>query len=121
MPATAPRSGSPLSLLNNGPLRRAVTHRALVEQAKGILILLYRIDAEQAFDVLRDWARETDSSVITVAQTLVHAVCMEDDTREWDTVVRSHVESAVGRLDGIRLPFPSGPPGASRPRLRTVK
>lgn len=121
MPATIPRSGSPLSLLNNGPLRRAVAHRALVEQAKGILILLYRVDAEQAFEVLRDWARETDASVMTVAQTLVHAVCMEDDTREWDNVVRSHVEAAVGRLDGIRLPLPLGPPGSSRARLRTVK
>ena len=121
MPASAPRSGAPRSLLSHAPLRRAVNQRALVEQAKGILILLYRIDAEQAFDVLREWARDTDSTVMTVAHTLVHAVCMEDDTRAWDAVVRGHVEAAVGRLDGIRLPLPSRPPAPSRPRLRTVK
>ena len=121
MPASASRSGSSRSLQDRAPLRRAVPHRALVEQAKGILILLYRIDAQQAFDVLREWARETDSTVLTVAHTLVHAVCMEDDTREWDTVVRGHVEAAVGRLDGIRLPLPARPPARSRARLRTVK
>jgi len=115
MPADAPR----LSLLHNGSLRRAVNHRALVEQAKGILILLYRIDAEQAFDVLRGWASATDSTVLTVARTLVHAVCMEDNSKEWDREVRAHVEAAVGRLDGIRLPLPPEwhrPP----PRLRIV-
>lgn len=121
MPASTSRSGSLRSLQDRAPLRRAVPHRALVEQAKGILILLYRIDAQQAFDVLREWARETDSTVLTVAHTLVHAVCMEDDTREWDTVVRGHVEAAVGRLDGIRLPLPAKPPARSRARLRTVK
>ena len=114
MPASASRSVPSRSLQDRAPLGRAVRHRALVEQAKGILILLYRIDAQQAFDVLREWGRETDSTVLTVAHTLVHAVCMEDDTREWDTVVRGHVEAAVGRLDGIRLPCPRGhpsPPG----------
>ncbi|MDZ5620966.1 ANTAR domain-containing protein [Nocardioides bizhenqiangii] len=121
MPASDSRSGTPRSLAAHAPLRRAVSQRAVVEQAKGILILLYRIDAERAFDVLRDWAKDTDSTVQTVAHTLVHAVCMEDDTREWDTVVRGHVEAAVGRLDGIRLPLPSRPPARSRARLRTVK
>lgn len=116
MPAATPR----LSLLTNSTLRRAVTQRALVEQAKGILILLYRIDAEQAFDVLRGWAAETDSTVVTVARTLVHAVCMEDNTREWDQQVRAHVEGAVGRLDGIRLPLPPDTSQHRRPPLRSV-
>ena len=120
MPATDPRSGSPRSLLDHRPVRRAVNHRALVEQAKGILILLYRIDAEQAFDVLRDWARHTDSTVMTVAHILVHAVCMEDDSREWNAAVRDHVEAAVGRLDGIRQPLPLTPVTRSRARLRSV-
>ena len=114
MSATPPR----LSLVTNGSLRRAATHRALVEQAKGILILLYRIDAEQAFEVLRTWAAATDTSVANVARTLVHAVCLEDDSSEWDREVRAHVEAAVGRLDGIRLPLP---PQLRRPRLRSVQ
>jgi hypothetical protein len=113
MSANPPR----LSLVTNGSLRRAVTHQALVEQAKGILILLYRIDAEQAFEVLRSWATATDTSVVTVARTL-HAVCLKDDSSEWDREVRAHVEAAVGRLDGIRLPLP---PQLRRPRLRSVQ
>ncbi|KAA1428715.1 ANTAR domain-containing protein [Nocardioides antri] len=117
MPASSPH----LSLVHNGPLRRAVHHRALVEQAKGVLILLYRINSEQAFDVLRDWARETDATVVNVAQILVHAVCMGDDSREWDDAVRSHVEAAVGRLDGIRLPLPPSSAARPRPRLRPVQ
>ena len=121
MPASDSRSGASRSLLAHAPLRRGVSQRAVVEQAKGILILLYRIDADQAFGVLRDWAKDTDSTILTVACTLVHAVCMEDDTREWDTVVRGHVEAAVGRLDGIRLPLPARPPDPPQARLRTVK
>ena len=116
MPADAPRP----SRLDNHPLRRAVNHRAQVDQAKGVLILLYRIDAVQAFDVLRSWAAATDSTVPIVARTLIHAVCLEDDSREWDGEVRAHVESAVGRLEGIRLPLP---PDSYRapPRLRSVR
>lgn len=117
MPVSSPHP----SPVPNGPLRRAVHHRALVEQAKGVLILLYRINSEQAFGVLRDWAKETDTTVVTVAQVLVHAVCMGDDSREWDDVVRSHVEAAVGRLDGVRLPLPPGQAVPSRARLRPVE
>jgi hypothetical protein len=120
MPAPTPRRGSQLSLVNNRPLHRAVQHRAVVEQAKGILILLYRIDAERAFDVLRQWADDTGSTVVTVARTLVHAVCMEDQAADWDHVVRSHVESAVGRLDGLRLPLPTRLRHGQAPPLRSV-
>ena len=116
MSASAPR----LPRLTNGPFLRAANHRALVDQAKGILILLYRIDAEHASDVLRNWASATDATVLTVARTLVHAVCMEDDSKELDSEVRAHVEAAVGRLDGVRLPLSPGSP-VSRPRLRSVQ
>lgn len=94
---------------------------ALVEQATGILTLLYRIDAEQAVDVLRDWARDTDGSVTSVARSLVHAVCAADDTEEWNQEVRAHVETAVGRRHGVRLPRPSGPPIRHPARFRTVR
>lgn len=94
---------------------------ALVEQAKGILTLLYRIDAEQAVDVLRDWASDADESVKSVARRLVHAVCAADDTKEWNQAVRAHVETAVGRLGGVRLPRLSGPPIRHPTRFRTVR
>ena len=119
MPASAPRSGPSRSLLDPRPLRRAVSQRALVEQAKGILILLYRIDADRAFDVLRDWARTTDATVMTVAQVLVHAVCLEDDSvsgTRWSAAT-SRPPSGASTRSGSR--FPSDPPARPRPRLRT--
>jgi hypothetical protein len=115
MAAHTPRS----SRLHTDPVLRAINHRAQVDQAKGVLILLYRIDAVQAFAVLRSWASETGTTVVTVARTLVHAVCLEDDSKEWDNEVRAHVERAIGALDGFRAPLPDAHPPA--PRLRVVR
>lgn len=93
--------------------------RAVIDQATGVLILLYRVNAEQAFWMLHTWARETDSTVLTVARTLVHAICLEDNTRSWDEDVRDHVEAALAEVRPITLP------GARRarrgPGLRTVR
>jgi hypothetical protein len=115
MAAHASRS----SRLHTDPVLRAINHRAQVDQAKGVLILLYRIDAVQAFAVLRSWASETGTTVVTVARTLLHAVCLEDDSKEWDNEVRAHVERAIGSLDGYRAHLPDSHPPA--PRLRVVR
>lgn len=78
--------------------------RAVIDQAIGVLIFLYRVDAERGFWILYSWARDTDASVLTVARTLVHAVCLEDTTREWDRDVRRHVEAALAEVRPLRLP-----------------
>ncbi len=113
--AHAPR----FSRIHTDPVLRALNHRAQVDQAKGVLILLYRVDAVQAFAVLRSWASDTNTTVVTVARTLLHAVCLEDDSKEWDNEVRAHVERAIGSLDGFRVsPLRLHPPA---PRLRVVR
>jgi hypothetical protein len=76
----------------------------VIDQAIGVLIFLYRVDAERGFWILYSWARDTDSTVLTVARTLIHAVCLEDSTRAWDHDVRAHVEAALAQVRPLRLP-----------------
>lgn len=49
--------------------------RALVEQAKGALMLHYGVDSHQAFAVLVGWARRSRTPVPTVAHTLLRGIC----------------------------------------------
>ncbi|ANH36668.1 ANTAR domain protein [Nocardioides dokdonensis FR1436] len=48
---------------------------ALIEQAKGALMLFYGIDSHQAFAVLVGWARMSRTPVPTVAHTFLRGVC----------------------------------------------
>lgn len=51
---------------------------ALIERAKGALMVYYGVDSHQAFDVLIGWARTSRSSVPTVAYALLHGICQDD-------------------------------------------
>ena len=59
----------------NEQLRRAIRSRALIEQAKGALILRYGLDDAAAFAVLRRWSQDSNVKLHTVAETLVNQVC----------------------------------------------
>jgi len=48
---------------------------ALIEQAKGALMLRYGVDSHQAFAVLVRWAQAARTPVRTVAHTLLHGIC----------------------------------------------
>lgn len=48
---------------------------ALIEQAKGALMLRYGVDSHQAFAVLVRWAQSSRTPVLTVAHTLLHGIC----------------------------------------------
>lgn len=48
---------------------------ALIEQAKGALMLHYGVDSHQAFAVLVGWARRSRTPVPTVAHTLLRGIC----------------------------------------------
>ena len=48
---------------------------ALVEQAKGALMLHFGIDSHQAFAVLLGWARTSHKPVVVVAHTLLRGIC----------------------------------------------
>jgi GAF domain-containing protein len=52
-------------------LRHALDSRVLIEQAKGLLAEPGLIDMEQAFNVLRDYARNNNLRIVEVAQDLV--------------------------------------------------
>lgn len=59
-----------------GPGLRVIdAHRAVVERAKGTLMLRYGIDSHQAFALLVRWSRVTRTPVTTIAQTLLRGIC----------------------------------------------
>lgn len=49
-------------------------HRAVIEHAKGTLVLRYGIDPHQAFAVMVRWARVTHLPVAGLAEALVHGI-----------------------------------------------
>ena len=48
---------------------------ALIERAKGALMLHYGVDSHQAFAVLVGWARTSHTPVATIAHTLLRGIC----------------------------------------------
>ena len=57
------------------PERRAIeANRALIEQAKGALMLRYGMDHFQAFALIVRWSRLTHTPVHSLAETLVHGL-----------------------------------------------
>lgn len=95
--------------------RRAMANRVVIEQAKGILILRYRIGPDHASDVLRLWATETGHTLFAVAKTLVDAASGDPAAVTWDRALRTRIELA---LDDSSPPV--GPRGPG-PRLRSVR
>src|SRR4051812_22607061 len=52
-------------------LQGAFGRRAMIEQAKGILMARHAIDAERAFEMLRDHSRHNGHKLVDVAQAIV--------------------------------------------------
>src|SRR6266516_693161 len=52
-------------------LQGAFGRRALIEQAKGILMARHAIDAERAFEMLRDHSQHNGHKLVDVAQAIV--------------------------------------------------
>ena len=52
-------------------LHGAFGRRALIEQAKGILMARHSVDADRAFDMLRDHSQHNGRKVVDVAQAIV--------------------------------------------------
>ena len=49
--------------------------RALIEQAKGALMLHFGVDSHQAFAVLLGWARSSHTPVAVIAHALLRGIC----------------------------------------------
>jgi ANTAR domain len=50
---------------------RIVENRAVIEQAKGVLMAVYDIDADDAFDLLKLRSQETNTKLRVVAERLM--------------------------------------------------
>jgi hypothetical protein len=78
-----PAEGQPDSSIGalqreNEQLREAIDSRAVIEQAKGALILRYGLDDDAAFAVLRRWSQGSNTKLHTIADVLVNTVCRDD-------------------------------------------
>ena len=52
-------------------LQGAFGRRAMIEQAKGILMNRYAVDADRAFEMLRDHSRHNGHKLVDIAQAVV--------------------------------------------------
>lgn len=67
-----------------------VDHRAVIEQAKGVLVQLYSVDADTAWALLRAFSADSNRKVRDIAQTLVTAAS-GDRTPTKHRAVSAHV------------------------------
>jgi len=73
----------------NHAVNEATKHRAVIEQAKGMLMLTYRIDADTAFDVLRRHSQTTNTKVHDLAAHLV------------SQATTLHLQTASAQIDAL--------------------
>ena len=62
--------------------------RALVEQAKGAIMLRYGVGSYESLAAMIRWAREADTPVEDVARALVKGICQGRVTPETQGIVR---------------------------------
>jgi len=73
----------------NHAVNEAAKHRGVIEQAKGIIMLTYRIDADTAFELLRRHSQNTNTKVHDLAAHLV------------TQVTTLHLETAPAQVDAL--------------------
>ncbi|HET7385574.1 MAG TPA: ANTAR domain-containing protein [Nocardioidaceae bacterium] len=87
-------------------LRQALVSRPPIDQAKGILMLRYSLDADDAFRVLMRWSMATNVKLRDVAAALVSIVGQEPDSLKRDEDLEEAVLRYVG--GGAVCPSPRG-------------
>lgn len=73
-------------------VQRSAAHRAVIEQAKGALMLAYHLDAQAAFDLLTWHSQHTNRKLHTIAATVVASLTSNgrpatDLTRDLDATL----------------------------------
>ena len=76
-----------------------VESRAVIDQAKGILMAAYGVDADRAFEILKWRSQATQVKLRTVATRLLEAVIREGLASETVTVI-DHLLLVDGPPDG---------------------
>jgi hypothetical protein len=69
-----PSSGDDVRQFTHDQVDQIVANRAAIEQAKGILMFVYGIDGDQAFELLRMRARRTRLKLRLLAERFVNDV-----------------------------------------------
>lgn len=81
----------------NEQLRETIAGHAVLEQAKGALMLQHGIDADQANKMLIRAAQDCDTELHTLANTLVTVMCSEREHQQVKTTVVRWLEEALLR------------------------
>ncbi len=63
-------------------LAGALDHRAVIEQAKGVLMVAHGVDADEAFQLLRSYSQDSNIKVRDLADRLVELVARDGDPNE---------------------------------------
>ena len=110
--------------------------RALVEQAKGAIMLRYGVSSYESLAAMIRWAREADAPLEDVAHALVKGICQGRVTAETQGIVRwleqrlrADIASAPKPVAEVTLrrsrsgrrrapPGSPRPPAATRPQWR---
>ncbi len=117
------RTSAPRERDQGARLRGAAHKRAVLNQAKGLVMAYLHVDAEAAFELLRDWAKVRSETLSVIAEDLVRAACVTSRSRSWDPEVfrliltaMAHPESADAAGDGddppvaVSVEFAESPP-----------
>ena len=83
---------------------------ALIEQAKGALMLHYGVDSHQAFAVLVGWSRMSHTPMTTIAHTLLRGICEGNPQIEIrQRALLRWLESQLRERDPARAPRRAAP------------
>ena len=85
-PRRQPGDPSPQAAAGAAP-RWSRVETAVVEQAKGVLMLRYGVGSFEALGTLVRWSRDVDVTVVQIARTLTEGVCQgrtpADEQARW--------------------------------------
>jgi hypothetical protein len=84
--------------MENEQLREALDSRAVIEQAKGALVLRFGIPPERAFAVLRRWSQDHNIKLRTIAEALI-AVSRGEGTTAFDPALVDWLEETLDRAE----------------------
>jgi hypothetical protein len=91
-------NASEILRMENEQLREAMDSRAVIEQAKGALVLRFGIPAERAFGVLRRWSQDRNIKLRTIAEALI-AVSRGEGTAAFDSELVGWLRDTLDRAE----------------------
>lgn len=70
------------ALAHVGPVVHSAHRVTKIEQAKGVMMLLYGVNSHTAYAVLLRWSRRSGADIDRLAHVLLHAICQNDPLTE---------------------------------------